>query len=109
MLPKFINLEGKYSKHYDTFIDKVFVSFKDPQLARFKFTANQNFVSFPHLPTDIDNHTLVAALSNGELVSVKSIIEFDGLEEFKEDAEQLENMCQPSLPNNFQKHERCVI
>ena len=92
LLPKFIGLEGTYSNYYDAFIDEVFVSFKDPQLARFKFTANRNFVGFPYLISDVDNHTLLASLSNGNLVSIKSIVEFDELEQYKEDANTLEDM-----------------
>ena len=90
LLPKFMSLEGTYSNYYDAFVDQVFVSFKDPQLARFKFTANRNFVGFPHLISDVNNHTLLASLSNGNLVSIKSIVEFDELEQYKEDAHILQ-------------------
>lgn len=90
-LHKFVHLKGYHSKHYDSAIEEVFVSFRNPVLAATQYDAYKKGLNpFKTIPSDKGNFTIVAALENGKIVSIKSIVKADNLQDLNQDADALD-------------------
>jgi hypothetical protein len=94
LLSKFEHLRGSHSKTFNSEVDYICVSFQDPRLAKIHCTAMKNNVGFPHLPSDEGHYTIVGGLSNGKVVSIKSLVNNDKLEYLYHSAEALDDIYQ---------------
>src|SRR5215217_4061926 len=92
LLPKFQQLEGTYSNFYDSKIDSVFIAYTEGNLAELQYKTNKKNKlgsALQSLPAD-GAYTIGAALESGDVVSVKSIVMQDKLQDLMQAAEQLD-------------------
>lgn len=92
-IAKFEHLNGYHSHYYQSKIELVFVSFKDQTFAQIHYDDfKQGINPFHTLPSDERKFTIVAALENGKIISIKSIVTADKIKDLDKDVEVLEGM-----------------
>ena len=93
LLSKFDSLLGYYSKNIDSKIHFIFVTLKDPFLA--KADLDQiiyNNERIPFIIGDEKEFTIVAVFNNGYILSMKRIIELDDIKQFEDIVQELDYM-----------------
>lgn len=90
--PSLVLLQGRYSESYKATIDNVFTSFMDSILAYKDYEARKAGMVFPHRPEDKGRYTVVAALSDGKIVSIKSVVMGDKMENYDDLVKSLDYM-----------------
>ena len=92
LLPKLEYLVGWVSDYYKSTIEYIFISLKDPKLAKAQYTLLRRNNGLPAHPTDVGNYTISAGLKNGQVVSLKSLIIFDKIEALHQYEDELEEL-----------------
>jgi hypothetical protein len=93
LLQRFKQLEGTYSDHFSSRIERVVVSYKSfTMIRRHKEYLKNNFLWATKLIQDGAEYTIVAVLKSGRIQSIRTLVRIEQIQELYGEVEVVDYM-----------------